>query len=396
MAEPKSSAPVGAIRRGLTIGGVALAVINIGLMVSGTAGGSGPMLGAVLWGAAAVCFLGAFVAYMMEPVAKLEGKGPASPSPAAPAAAAEASAPGTPPDPEKIAEKEPDSGRGGHTPLLRRGNPLRWTRGGITALLGTIFTMLLMAKQGQWRWGVPLGAVFTLIASWGVMDLMGTFDDPDDRLERSTRLGDLASPLGGFLVTGLVFCFALGGAQAGIVLPQIAWGILVTLAFVAWTAAFFALGRKLGPLALDENGEERPLLKRHGFWVVTLSAALLFPVMGIYSLWDPWETHYGGVPREMLSRDDWISLWWAQDGWFWSKPVADMWMQAVSMATLGVHYQPDKMLIGDGTKPVMHPEWAVRAPVVLLTIVALYLLYKGVSKTFGRRAAFLGCLVLST
>ena len=60
------------------------------------------------------------------------------------------------------------------------------------------------------------------------------------------------------------------------------------------------------------------------------------------------------------------------------------------MATLGVHYQPDQMLIGDGHDAVLHPEWAVRAPVVLLTIVALYLLYKGVAKTFGRRAALLG------
>ena len=38
------------------------------------------------------------------------------------------------------------------------------------------------------------------------------------------------------------------------------------------------------------------------------------------------------------------------------------------------------MLIGSGTLPVMHPEWAVRAPIVLLTIVAMYLLYKGVAK----------------
>jgi 4-amino-4-deoxy-L-arabinose transferase-like glycosyltransferase len=38
----------------------------------------------------------------------------------------------------------------------------------------------------------------------------------------------------------------------------------------------------------------------------------------------------------------------------------------------------------------------VRAPVVLLTILALYLLYKGVAKTFGRRAALLGGLVLAT
>src|SRR5450432_1728642 len=73
-----------------------------------------------------------------------------------------------------------------------------------------------------------------------------------------------------------------------------------------------------------------------------------------------------------------------------------MWMQAVAMATLGIHYQPDKMLIGNGTQPLMHPEWAVRMPVVLLTIVAMYLLYKGVAKTFGRRAAFLGSVVLAT
>ncbi len=398
MAEPKSSAPgkalpLGTLRRLLTIGGIAVAVINVGLMVAGTAGSSGPMLAAVLWGTAAVCFLGAFVAYMMEPVAKLEGKGPAD-APAAAASDAGAKPDGgSNPDADKPADLPVPSER---TPLLRRGNPLRWTRGGITALLGILFTLLLMAKPGQWRLGVPMGVLFTIVASWGVMDFLGTFDDSDDRLERSTTLGQLASPIGGFLVTGLVFCFALGGAQAGVALPQVAWGIVVTLAFVAWTAAFFALGRKLGPLAVDENGDERPLLQRHGFWVVALSAALLFPVMGIYSLWDPWETHYGEVTREMLARDDWISLWWAQDGWFWSKPVADMWMQAVAMATLGVHYQPDKMLIGDGQSPVMHPEWAVRAPVVLLAIVALYLLYKGVAKTFGRRPAFLGALVLAT
>ena len=83
MAEPKSSVPgkalptarLATIRRVLTLGGIAVAVVNVGLMIAGTAGTSGPMLAAVLWGAAAVCFLGAFVAYMMEPVAKLEGKG---------------------------------------------------------------------------------------------------------------------------------------------------------------------------------------------------------------------------------------------------------------------------------------------------------------------------------
>ena len=39
-------------------------------------------------------------------------------------------------------------------------------------------------------------------------------------------------------------------------------------------------------------------------WLVTLAAALYLPGMGTSSLWDPWETHYGEVAREMLARDD--------------------------------------------------------------------------------------------
>ena len=281
-------------------------------------------------------------------------------------------------------------------PLLRRGNRPRIVRGGTALLVGSFFTFLLMARTGQWRWGVPAGAVLVTIASWGLMDLLGTFDDPDDRVLRSSTLRQVARPLAAFVASFVLFCAMLGGAQAGWVLPQFAWGLLVTLAFVGSVAALFALGQQLGAWETDENGVERPLWKRHGFWVVVAAAALYFPFLGSYALWDPWETHYGEVSREMLARDDWISLWWAQDGWFWSKPVLDMWMQALAMATLGVHYQPDKMLVGNGVHPTMHPEWAVRTPVVLLTIVAMYFLYKGVAKTFGRRAALLGALVLAT
>jgi 4-amino-4-deoxy-L-arabinose transferase-like glycosyltransferase len=228
------------------------------------------------------------------------------------------------------------------------------------------------------------------------MDLLGTFDDGDDRVVATHTLGSLASPVVGFLASFVLFALALGLAHAGRGLPQIGWGVVVTLTFILGVIMLFRLGHQLGVWSTDEDGVDRPFWKRHGFWLVVVAAVLLFPCMGSYALWDPWETHYGEVSREILAKDDWISLWWAQDGWFWSKPVLDMWMQAVTMATLGVHYQPDKMLIGDDTMPHYHPEWAVRAPVVLLTIVALYLLYKGVAKTFGRRAALLGGLVLAT
>jgi 4-amino-4-deoxy-L-arabinose transferase-like glycosyltransferase len=280
--------------------------------------------------------------------------------------------------------------------LIPRGNPLRVVRGAVTAWVGSIIAVMLMGHAGQLRWGVPFGALAVVVASWGIMDLLGTFDDADDRVVASTTLEALARPLAAMAAAVLLFCGALGLAQSGVALPQAVWGVLVALAFVALTASIFEVGRALGPWKLDEEGVDRPLWRRHGFWVVVVAAALYFPFMGTYSLWDPWETHYGEVSREMLARDDWISLWWAQDGWFWSKPVLDMWMQAIAMATLGVHYQPDKMLVGDGTYPMMHPEWAVRSPVVLLTIVAMYLLYKGAAKSFGRRAALLGSLVLAT
>jgi len=403
--EPPRPFPLGMARRGLTIGGVALVAVNLVLMMSGSEVGAGTLVSALLWGGAAACFLGAFVVFMLEPANRRDAAvatAPATPAPApAPAPAEAEPAPKEPVAPAKAdeaaaapIEKPPTEGE--TPPLLRRGNPMRWLRGGLTAVLGSFFALLMMAHPGQLRWGVPIGALLICIASWGVMDLLGTFDDRDDRVATSNTLGQLAAPLLGFLVAFVLFCLALGFAHAGRGLPQIGWGIVVTLTFVLGVVTLFHLGQRLGAWKTDENGEERPLWKRHGFWLVVIAAALMFPCMGSYALWDPWETHYGEVSREILAKDDWISLWWAQDGWFWSKPVFDMWMQAVAMATLGVHYMPDKMLVGDGAKPYFHPEWAVRAPVVLLTIVALYLLYKGVAKTFGRRAAFLGGLVLAT
>ncbi len=399
-----TATPLAGARQALTIGGVALAAINLITSLLGILRPAGATLPALLWGAAAACFLASFVLYLLEPNTKAKGPLAGTAARNGSAAAAARGAENSPAEPREVpadsasteasttdAEETTEEG-----PLLPKGNPLRVLRGTMTALSGAAAALLLMARHGQLRWGVPLGALFVIVAAWGVMDFLGTFDDPDERVAASTTLRALAFPLVRMVGGWLLFCLMLGGATAGRGLPQIGWGLLVTAAFVGFVMAVFDVGRRLGAWATDENGEERPLWRRHGFWVVAGCAALYLPCMGSYALWDPWETHYGEVAREMLARDDWISLWWAQDGWFWSKPVLDMWLQAIAMATLGVHYEPDKMLIGDGTQPVMHPEWAVRAPVVLLTILGLYLLYKGVAKTFGRRAALLGSLVLAT
>jgi len=172
--------------------------------------------------------------------------------------------------------------------------------------------------------------------------------------------------------------------------------ILVTGTFLWMVAAGFRTAQALGAYQTDEAGKPRSLLKRHGFWLIVLVTVLYLPLLGSYSLSDPWETHYGEVTREMLSRDDWISLWWAQDGWFWSKPILDFWMQGVFFAALGVRFMPDQMLstVAQGRFP--QPEWAARIGVFLFTVVATYLLYKAVAKVAGRRAGLLGGIVLTT
>jgi 4-amino-4-deoxy-L-arabinose transferase-like glycosyltransferase len=290
-------------------------------------------------------------------------------------------------------EKDGDEGEK-EPPVVTKGNPLRRVRGGVTLGVGGFLTFLLMAHNGQLRLGVPLGALCVLVCAWGVMDLLGTFDDADEHVAGKTTLGALWTPIGYVLGSSLLLCGSLMGAQSGWG-RQWAWGIAVTVAFIGFVAAIYTLGVALGPWAKDEDGKARPLHARHGFWLLVAASALYLPALGAYSLWDPWETHYGEVAREILARDDWVSLWWAQDGWFWSKPILNFWIQSLSMATLGTHYRPDQMLQGYGG-PLAHPEWVVRFPNFLLTVAGMYLLYKGVARVFGRRAGLIGGLVLAT
>src|SRR5450432_2330245 len=275
------------------------------------------------------------------------------------------------------------------------GNKLRLVRGGVTAVLGGLFAFVFMSLEAQVRWGVPLGILGICVASFGVLDFMGSFDDPDERVANRASGERLQQPLLCAGISLVATLFFLGLAARGR-LPVWGAGTLITLSFIALIVSIFYVGVALGTWALDESGQPRPLLKRHGFWVVLTGTLLYLPMQGSYSLSDPWETHYGEVAREMLSRNDWISTWWAQDGWFWSKPVLDFWMQALAMGMFGVNYRPGMMLATNDAGHTPWPEWAVRMPVFVLTIVALYFLYKGVAKVFGRRAGMVGALILAT
>ncbi|WP_437876687.1 ArnT family glycosyltransferase [Sorangium sp. So ce513] len=305
---------------------------------------------------------------------------------------------------------EPDHGEldEGEERLVPEGNPLRW-RGAAVFGAGCLAAFVVMALAPQLRWGVPLGALGIGVATLGLLDLLGTFDDPPERVVARVTIGDLLGPLA-LLGGGVAALFALitltvagyfsplsasrGGAPAllSLAIP----GVAIPAAFLAAVVGAFRCGERLGPCRVDEAGAPRPLLRRHGFWLVALVTLLYLPMLGSHSLTDPWETHYGEVAREILARNDWISLWWAQDGWFWSKPVLDFWMQALAMAAFGVRYRAGEMLsaVAEGRTP--WPEWAVRLPIFALTLIAVYLLYKAIARIFSRRAGLLAGVVLAT
>ena len=179
------------------------------------------------------------------------------------------------------------------------------------------------------------------------------------------------------------------------VLPTWAVAVLAPLTALLLVAAVFAAGVALGPLAADERGEARPIARRHGFWVVAIGIVSALPMLGASSLVDPWETHYAEVAREMIERRDFVSPWWANEGWFMSKPVLVFWLEALSMVVLGVRTGPDQVLAG-AAGAAAHPEWAVRMPAFVLAAIGAYILYNGVSRTCSRRAGFAGAVVLLT
>jgi 4-amino-4-deoxy-L-arabinose transferase-like glycosyltransferase len=267
---------------------------------------------------------------------------------------------------------------------------LNLVRGFVATALGGLIAFGVMASPRHIAFGVPIGAIGIVLAVFGVLDLLGSFDDSDERVAKSTRLGALLPSLAVFGGGAGATLALLGLAVAGY-LPVAASAVAIPAAFLATLLGAYRVAERLGVFS-----DGRPLHKRHGFWLVAVTTVLYLPMLGSHSLTDPWETHYGEVAREILSRNDWISLWWAQDGWFWSKPVLDFWIQAIAMAVLGVRYAPGQMLAAAAEGRTPWPEWAVRMPIFLFTLVAVYLLYKAVARAFGRRAGLLGGLVLVT
>ncbi len=251
----------------------------------------------------------------------------------------------------------------------------RW-RGGWAAATalgwGGVFFLMSRAEQltiGGRHVGVVVGLPLALLGTAGVLGLMGLFEEG---LEEARPLARTV--------------FARLPGEPWWCAPGYGATLAVLLLFViAGLGGYhnFPMAILLACAALMPAAWRRP-----GLLVFVLTAAAYLPWLGTWSLTDPWETHYGEVTREILSRDDWISLWWAQEDWFWSKPIWIFWAEALSMALLGIPYHPDQF--------PEHAEWAIRAPHALLAIGAAMATYGAIGRLFGKRVGVLAALALAT
>lgn len=269
----------------------------------------------------------------------------------------------------------------------------RVARGAVAAVLGGAWVLTLMARPGHWSLSVPLGFMGCLVVAWGMLEAVGSFDDLQGEAANAVRLRDLLFRLLESVGSVVALLLALRLAVSGILpWPRLGAAVLVTACFLGVVIAAYRAAATLG-VWTDRSAK---LAQRHGFWLVAVTTLVYLPMLGSYSLTDPWETHYGEVAREMLARDDWISLWWAQDGWFFSKPILDFWIQGLAFALLGVRFMPDEMISSTARNLFPQPEWAARLPVFLMALGGAYILYRGAAAAFGRRPAFLGSIVLLT
>lgn len=117
--------------------------------------------------------------------------------------------------------------------------------------------------------------------------------------------------------------------------------------------------------------------------------------------WDPWETHYGEVARQILVRSDPMDLWWqpgngGPDGEseksFASKPVLSFWLMALSMKVTGVGTSADPAEL---VRPFL-PEFALRLPSMLAGWSAAVVIGFTAWRLATPRAGVLAAAIVST
>ena len=132
-----------------------------------------------------------------------------------------------------------------------------------------------------------------------------------------------------------------------------------------------------------------PPEKRQLLLVVGVAAALFLPMLGQFGLWDPWETHFGEVGREMLARHDWVHPWWERV-WFFSKPPLTMWLDNIGLWLSGAEPTVRNQEMGG------YAEWGMRLPTTILSIAAIGMIYLAAKRLFSQRVGLIAALATAT
>ena len=236
-------------------------------------------------------------------------------------------------------------------------------------VIGGLGAFLLMANERQVRHGALIGGALLLLGVGGLLRMLGLLANAQP--EQRSLLAALFEPKPG----------------------EPAWRaprLMVPVALAALVVLWIVLGGHGLPWAITAAllALLPSALKRPSLLVFVVASLLYLPLLGAYGLWDPWETHYGEVAREMLSRDDWISLWWAQDKWFWSKPIYIFWSEGLLWSASGLAFKPDSHFV--------HAEWVLRLPTFAVSMLGLLCTHAAISRLVGQRAGVLAAIVLAT
>jgi 4-amino-4-deoxy-L-arabinose transferase-like glycosyltransferase len=119
-----------------------------------------------------------------------------------------------------------------------------------------------------------------------------------------------------------------------------------------------------------------------------LLGAMYLPGLGDYGLYDPWETHYGEVARNMVETENYIDPFWGspwdpktvkrERAGFYSKPPLTMWLMSMGMNLFGFN------------------EFGVRFFFPILMITALLVVFATIRHFYTERVAWVGTLVMGT
>lgn len=143
---------------------------------------------------------------------------------------------------------------------------------------------------------------------------------------------------------------------------------------------------------MTETPSPRGVVRWQLLLLVCLGGALLLPLLGSSTLWDPWEGHYAEVARRMLEEQDWLRMRWQNEPFF-SKPVLTFWLMAGSLKIFGVAggggYSGEMVASHMG-------EWALRLPFALFGLGGLIALWVMLARLVSRRAAWLATAVVAT